>query len=95
MRGTHDFVVLPARPVTVLPAPVFIGHHPVITGESVYFFLEKQQAIQEMTHNIYLCFRVLFIVPTLCVGMPPETLCVSHRWSGAGFVPRGASLPLS
>ena len=24
-----------------------------------------------------------FIVPTLCVGMPPETLCVSQRWSVA------------
>jgi len=41
-----------------------------------------------MTHKVYLFGRVLiFIVPTLCVGMPPETLCVSHRWSGAGFIP--------
>ena len=42
MRGTHDLVVLPARPVTVLPGTVFIGQDAVITGESVYFFLEKQ-----------------------------------------------------
>jgi hypothetical protein len=24
---------------------------------------------------------------TLCVGMPPVTLCVTHRWSDMGCIP--------
>lgn len=42
VRGTHDFVVLPARPVAVLPASIFVGDDTVITGEGIYFFLEKK-----------------------------------------------------
>jgi aspartyl protease family protein len=30
---------------------------------------------------------IVFIVPTLCVGMQPVTLCVTHRWSGANGIP--------
>ena len=73
MREPHDFVVLPARPVTVLSTAIFIGHHAVITGESVYFFLEKQQAIEEMAHFfIYLCFRVLFIYRSRALRLAPQ-----------------------
>jgi hypothetical protein len=48
--------MLPAGAVTVFPTPIFIGYHAVSAGKGVYFFLEKQQAVEEMTHKMYLYF---------------------------------------
>ena len=39
------------------------------------------------THSKSARRSIAFIVPTLCVGMPPVTLCVTHRWSDAGCIP--------
>jgi hypothetical protein len=92
MRGTHNFVMLPARSVTVLPASVFIGHYPVITGESVYFFLEKQQAIEEKTHYDLPMFVEAIPCGCPCLSFPHSTWerrprHFAHRLSGAGLIP--------
>jgi hypothetical protein len=47
----HDFVVLPAGAVGILPAAILVGDDAVIAGEGIGDFLEEIQPVEKMTHR--------------------------------------------
>ena len=50
----HDLVVLPARPVGILPVAILIRDDAVPVGKGVYGLPEEGQSIQEMAHRVRL-----------------------------------------
>ena len=50
MRRAHNLVVLPALAVTVLPAPILVGHNAVAVGKIIDDTAEERQAIKKMTY---------------------------------------------
>ena len=51
VRGAHDFVVLPALAVAVLPLARLVGDDAVAVREGADLFAEEGQPIEEMTHS--------------------------------------------
>src|SRR5262249_18088519 len=52
MGRAHDFVVLPALAITILPAPVFAGGDAISVGKLPNGSVEECQAVKKMTHDL-------------------------------------------
>ena len=50
MGGAHDFVVLPALAIAVLPVARLVGDDAVAVGEGVDVLAKEGQAVEEMAH---------------------------------------------
>lgn len=50
MGRAYNLIVLPARAVSFLPAPILCGAYAVPVGERFGFAAEKGQPIEEMAH---------------------------------------------
>ncbi len=70
MRGAHDFVMLPALAITVLPFPVFVGDGAVAIGKCDALGREVTQAVEKMAHDGSGRFRLSAMRKTAATAIP-------------------------